>query len=62
MREHDIAGSAPTRRGRRRFDDDEPQFLKRGRLEPALTTEPDLPDAGDTWSSWDGAFHGPEAE
>jgi RIO kinase 1 len=47
------------RRGRRRFDDDEPHFLKRGRLEPALTEEPDLPGTGDRWSTWDGALHGP---
>lgn len=60
MREHDTFGPAPVRRGRRRFDDDESQFLKRGRPEPALITEPDLPDAGDNWSSWDAAFHGPE--
>jgi RIO kinase 1 len=48
------------RRGRRRFDDEEPQFLKRGRLEPTLTTDPELPDTGDAWSSWDGALHGPQ--
>jgi RIO kinase 1 len=48
------------RRGRRRFDDDEPHFLKRGRLEPALTEDPDLPETGDRWSTWDGALHGPK--
>jgi RIO kinase 1 len=48
------------RRGRRRFDDDEPNFLKRGRLEPALTEDPDLPETGDRWSTWDGALHGPK--
>nr|WP_122977202.1 RIO1 family regulatory kinase/ATPase [Actinoplanes teichomyceticus] len=48
------------RRGRRKFDDDEPDFLKRGRPEPALQEDPDLPEAGDRWSSWDGALHGPQ--
>jgi RIO kinase 1 len=48
------------RRGRRKFDDDESDFLKRGRLEPALSEDPDLPETGDAWSSWDGALHGPE--
>jgi RIO kinase 1 len=48
------------RRGRRKFDDDESDFLKRGRLEPALAEEPDRPETGDAWSSWDGALHGPE--
>ena len=60
MREHDTFGPASTRRGRRRFDDDDPQFLKRGRLEPALMTEPELPDAGDRYSDWEEAEKGPE--
>jgi RIO kinase 1 len=60
VREHDFSGPTATRRGRRRFDDDEPQFLKRGRLEPALTEDPDLPETGDRWSTWDGALHGPQ--
>ncbi|HEY7271425.1 MAG TPA: RIO1 family regulatory kinase/ATPase [Actinoplanes sp.] len=60
MREHDFSGPTTMRRGRRRFDDDEPHFLKRGRLEPALTEEPDLPGTGDRWSTWDGALHGPK--
>jgi RIO kinase 1 len=60
VREHDFAGPTTTRRGRRRFDDDEPHFLKRGRLEPSLTEDPDLPDTGDRWSTWDGAVHGPK--
>ena len=59
MREHDSFGPATTRRGRRKFDDDDSDFLKRGRLEPALHEDPDLPDTGDAWSSWDGALHGP---
>ncbi|MET8149032.1 RIO1 family regulatory kinase/ATPase [Actinoplanes sp. NPDC005259] len=47
------------RRGRRKFDDDEADFVKRGRLEPALSEDPDLPETGDRWSTWDGALHGP---
>ena len=60
MREHDFSRSTTMRRSRRRFDDDEPDFVKRGRLEPALTEDPDLPDTGDRWSTWDGALHGPQ--
>nr|WP_127554317.1 RIO1 family regulatory kinase/ATPase [Actinoplanes sp. OR16] len=48
------------RRGRRKFDDDDSNFLKRGRLEPVLQEDPDLPEVGDRWSTWDGALHGPE--
>ncbi len=59
MREHDSFGSATMRRGRRKFDDDDADFVKRGKLEPALAEEPDLPDTGDRWSTWDGALHGP---
>jgi RIO kinase 1 len=59
VREHDLSGPATMRRGRRTFDDDEPDFLKRGRIEPALTEDPDLPGTGDRWSTWDGALHGP---
>ena len=55
MREHDSFGPATMRRGRRKFDDDEADFVKRGRLEPALSEDPDLPETGDRWSSWDGA-------
>jgi RIO kinase 1 len=51
--------SHETSRRRRKFDDDESNFLKRGRLEPRLAEEPDLPKVGDNWSSWDGALHGP---
>ncbi|MFC7528813.1 serine protein kinase RIO [Actinoplanes sp. GCM10030250] len=60
MREHDSFGPTTTRRGRRKFDDDESDFLKRGRPEPALKEDPDLPEEGDRWSTWDGALHGPE--
>lgn len=59
MREHDPFGPATMRRGRRKFDDDEPDFVKTSRLEPLLAEEPDLPDVGDNWSTWDGALHGP---
>jgi RIO kinase 1 len=60
VREHDSDGPTTTRRGRRKFDDDDPNFLKRGRLEPALAEDPDLPETGDAWSSWDDAVHGPK--
>ena len=64
MPSHDSFGPITTGRGtprnRRRFEDDEPNFLKRGRIEPALVEEPDLPETGDRWSTWDGAMHGPE--
>ncbi|MGC5017927.1 serine protein kinase RIO [Micromonospora sp. DT47] len=62
MREHDLPAPQRRGRGKGRFDDDEPQFLRRGRVtEPALA-EPDEPatDAEDRWSSWDEAVHGPE--
>ena len=59
MREHDPFGPATMRRGRRKFDDDEPDFLRQGRLEPRLAEDPDLPETGDNWSTWDGALHGP---
>jgi RIO kinase 1 len=59
VREHDTFGPATIRRGRRKFDDDESDFLKRGRLEPALKEDPDLPETGDRWSSWDAAEQGP---
>jgi RIO kinase 1 len=60
VREHDAFGPATMRRGRRKFDDDDSDFLKRGRLEPALSEDPDLPQTGDRWSTWDGALHGPQ--
>jgi RIO kinase 1 len=59
VREHDFDGPATMRRGRRKFDDDESTFLKVGRLEPALHEDPDLPETGDRWSTWDGAEQGP---
>ncbi len=60
MREHEFFGPAAMRRGRRRFDDDDPTFLKRGPPEPSPVTPSDLPDAGDRWSSWDTGLRGPE--
>jgi RIO kinase 1 len=60
VREHDSFGPATMRRGRRKFDDDDSTFLKRGRLEPLLHEDPDLPETGDRWSTWDDAEHGPE--
>jgi RIO kinase 1 len=60
VREHDSFGPSTMRRGRRKFDDDEADFVKRGRIEPVLTEDPDLPETGDRWSTWDGALHGPE--
>ena len=63
MREHDSFGPATIRRGRRKFDDESADLeelgLKRGRLEPALKEDPDLPETGDRWSSWDAAEQGP---
>src|ERR1700761_2849737 len=54
VREHDSFGPAAVRKGRRKFDDeDDSNFLKRGRLEPQLTEDPDLPEVGDRWSTWD---------
>ena len=60
MREHDSFGPATMRRGRPKFDDDDATFVKRGKLEPALQEDPDLPEVGDRWSTWDGALHGPQ--
>jgi RIO kinase 1 len=48
------------RRGRPRFDDDDFDFLKRGAPQPHLHEDPDLPETGDRWSTWDGALHGPK--
>ncbi|MFC4150360.1 serine protein kinase RIO [Micromonospora mangrovi] len=61
MREHDTPAPERRGRGRRRFDDDEPTFLKRGRpAEPALAEPDDEPDPQGRWSTWDQAVHGPE--
>ena len=60
MREHDSSGPATMRRGRRKFDDDDADFVKRGKLEPTPAEDPDLPGTGDRWSTWDSALHGPQ--
>ncbi len=52
-----MASSAFQRRGKRRFDDDEPSFVKRDRHRRSLPSEPGddstfgLPE-GDRWSTW----------
>ncbi|WP_431946955.1 serine protein kinase RIO [Micromonospora marina] len=61
MRDHDLPAPQRRGRGKSRFDDDEPDFLKRGRRTPPALTDPDAePEAEDSWSSWDQAVHGPE--
>jgi RIO kinase 1 len=55
VREHETV-----RRGRRKFDDDDSTFLKRGGPRRRLREDPDRPDVGDRWSTWDGSVHGPE--
>ena len=61
MPKHDPDGPATMRRGRRKFDDDfEADFLRTADPEPHLAEEPDLPETGDRWSTWDGALHGPK--
>lgn len=55
------------RRRRRRFDDEAPERSRRARpdtaelaaLDERLGADPDGPPAGDRWSTWDGAEHGP---
>ena len=62
MREHELEPAGRGGRRKRRFDDDEPHFLKRSRHEPPVfdTTDTGTPDTGDRWSTWDGALHGPD--
>ncbi|RKN14285.1 RIO-like kinase [Micromonospora musae] len=63
MRDHDFPAQERRAGGRRRFDDDEPQFLKRGRhAEPAAIDPVDHsdPETDQRWSSWDDAVHGPQ--
>ncbi|MBQ1065273.1 MULTISPECIES: serine protein kinase RIO [Micromonospora] len=60
MRDHDFPAPQRRGRGKSRFDDDETDFLKRGRPTPALADPDAEPDAEDSWSSWDRAVHGPE--
>jgi RIO kinase 1 len=53
-----VPSSASRRRGKRRFDDDEPSFIKRDRHRRSVPSEPGddsafgLPE-GDRWSTWD---------
>jgi RIO kinase 1 len=63
VRMHDSSGSAgsPARTGRRRFDDDESTFDRRGRRK-RLAPVDDTPDTGQRWSTWDQSTagqHGP---
>lgn len=63
MRDHDLPARERRSRGKRRFDDDEPTYLKRGRAPEPVLAEPDAepdPDTGERWSSWDDAVHGPQ--
>ncbi|MGC4789100.1 RIO1 family regulatory kinase/ATPase [Micromonospora sp. DT178] len=63
MRDHDLPARERRTRGKRRFDDDEQLFLKRGRAAEPVPADPDAepdPDTGERWSSWDDAVHGPE--
>ncbi|MEU5553355.1 MULTISPECIES: serine protein kinase RIO [unclassified Micromonospora] len=63
MRDHDFSVPEHRARGKRRFDDDEPHFLKRGRPSGPAPTDPDDgpdPVTGEVWSSWDDALHGPQ--
>ncbi|MFI5484334.1 serine protein kinase RIO [Micromonospora echinaurantiaca] len=63
MRDHDLPARERRTRGKRRFDDDDPTFLKRGRAPEPVLADPDAepdPDTGERWSSWDDAVHGPQ--
>ncbi|MCZ7436537.1 RIO-like kinase [Micromonospora sp. WMMC241] len=60
MRDHDLPAPQRRGRGKSRFDDDQPHFLKRGRPRPTLPDPDAEPDTEDRWSSWDQAVHGPE--
>jgi RIO kinase 1 len=51
--------TTPARRRRRRFDDDDEPVTRRRGLRPAEPADADGPPAGDRWSTWDGAQHGP---
>ena len=46
-------------RARNKFDDDD-DVLTTGHAPHRLSEDPDLPETGDNWSSWDGALHGPK--
>jgi RIO kinase 1 len=63
LREHDLDRPFVKNR-RRRFDDDEPVHRHRPPAEPIdldgrAGTDIDGPPAGDRWSTWTGAAHGP---
>lgn len=62
MREHDPY-DRPVRRRKRRFDDDEPRHdhhpVPLAELDEREGVDLDGPPAGDRWSTWDGAEHGP---
>jgi RIO kinase 1 len=63
LREHDLDRPFVKNR-RRRFDDDEPVHRRRPPAEPIgldgrAGTDIDGPPAGDRWSTWTGAAHGP---
>ncbi len=65
MREHDLGDERSNRR--RRFDDDEPRFVKRRRpgaqqAQVAVDENPDAPPSGDRWSTFTdtGTLHGPQ--
>ncbi|MFG1777502.1 serine protein kinase RIO [Micromonospora sp. NPDC049048] len=63
MRDHDLPARERRTRGKRRFDDDEQLFLKRGRATGPAPADPDDepdPETGERWSSWDDAVHGPQ--
>ena len=51
MRDSDYERAGKSRR--RRFDDDEPDFLKRSPQPQPQSTDEDAPEAGDRWSTWD---------
>jgi RIO kinase 1 len=59
VRDHDKVRAG--RRGRRRFDDDDPYFLKRQGPPAANPSDEDGPPVGDRWTTWDDADvrHGP---
>ncbi|GAA1859565.1 serine protein kinase RIO [Asanoa iriomotensis] len=63
MREHDSEPAPRARSSKRRFDDDDPQFLKRARHRTPVAfdtnADVDAPPAGDAWSSWESALQGP---
>ena len=61
----EIYESTPTRKRRRRFDDEAPARSRRpapdlSALDERLGADPDGPPEGDRWSTWDGAEHRPQ--